>query len=104
MEFLIGRLLGSNILNLGLEGEAKAALKELGFDIDESKVDALLAEADCTREEAEAIYRLTSLPTFEERFVIPPAHREEAISALEDPLEFKGHAGFGLRQPPERAP
>ncbi|MHB8872914.1 MAG: 4Fe-4S dicluster domain-containing protein, partial [Myxococcaceae bacterium] len=71
-------------------------------DITEAKVDALLAEADCTREEAEAIYRLTSLPTFEERFVIPPAHREEAIAALSDPLEFKGATGVGFRQKPER--
>ncbi len=33
MEFLIGRLLGTNIINLGLEKETKEALKELGFDI-----------------------------------------------------------------------
>ena len=35
MEFLIGRLLGTNIINLGLEKETKEALKELGFDINE---------------------------------------------------------------------
>jgi nitrate reductase / nitrite oxidoreductase, beta subunit len=57
---------------------------------------------DCTRDEADAIYRLTSLPTFEDRFVIPPAHREEAIAALNDPLEFKGFTGMGFRQRPER--
>ncbi|MDD5428951.1 MAG: glycogen/starch/alpha-glucan phosphorylase [Candidatus Omnitrophica bacterium] len=35
MEFLIGRLLGTNIINLGLEKETREALKEMGFDIDE---------------------------------------------------------------------
>jgi len=71
-------------------------------DMNQEMVDKILAEADCTKDEAEEIYRLTSLPTFEERFVIPPAHREEAIEALSDPLEFKGAAGMGFRQPPAR--
>jgi nitrate reductase beta subunit len=71
-------------------------------DVPAQRAESLLAEADCTPEQADAIYRLTSLPTFDERFVIPPAHREEAIAALSDPLEFKGYAGFGLRQRPER--
>jgi nitrate reductase beta subunit len=69
-------------------------------DVDAQAVQALLAEADTTREECEAIYQLTSLPTFEERFVIPPSHREEAIEALEDPLFFKGATGLGFRQGP----
>jgi len=73
-------------------------------DLSQAQVDALLAEADCSREEAEAIYKLTSLPLFDERFVIPPTHREEAIAALHDPLEFKGATGFGFREAPERAP
>lgn len=33
MEFLIGRQLGNNIYNLGLEQEAESFLKELGFDL-----------------------------------------------------------------------
>jgi len=73
-------------------------------DVDKEKVESILAEAGLTREMGEAIYRLTSLPTFDERFVIPPAHREEAIAALSDPLEFKGAAGVGFLQRPERAP
>ena len=73
-------------------------------DVPAQLVDRLLAEVDCTRADAEAIYRLTSLPSFEDRFVIPPAHREEAIAALSDPLEFKGSTGMGFRQRPERAP
>ncbi len=35
MEFLIGRLLGNNIMNLGLWNATKRALEDLGFDIEE---------------------------------------------------------------------
>ena len=35
MEFLIGRLLGNSIYNLGLEKEVEAAIEELGFDLEE---------------------------------------------------------------------
>ncbi|MEI8350593.1 MAG: glycogen/starch/alpha-glucan family phosphorylase [Candidatus Omnitrophota bacterium] len=35
LEFLIGRLLGSNVLNLGLWNETKLAAKELGVDLEE---------------------------------------------------------------------
>jgi nitrate reductase beta subunit len=62
----------------------------------------MLREADSSPEEAEAIYRLTSLCTFEERFVIPPMHREEAIQMLEDPLEHKQGVGFGFMEGPRR--
>ena len=34
MEFLIGRLLQDGIVNLGLEGQAKAAMQDLGLDYD----------------------------------------------------------------------
>jgi len=71
-------------------------------DIPMDKAKALLAEADCTPEQADAIYHLTSIAPFDERFVIPPMHREQAIEMLEDPLSAKGFEGFGLRQRPER--
>ncbi len=48
------------------------------------------------------MYKLTSLCTFEERFVIPAAHREEAIEMMKDPLEHKQEMGFGFRDEPER--
>lgn len=35
LEFLIGRLLGNNILNLGLTQEMETAMKEVGLDLDE---------------------------------------------------------------------
>lgn len=71
-------------------------------DVSAEVVDRMLHEADCTREEAEAIYRLTSLCSFEDRFVIPPSHREEAIEALMDPQTRKQEAGFGFMSGPRR--
>lgn len=35
MEFLLGRLLGSNLLNLGIRDVVEAGLKDLGFNLDE---------------------------------------------------------------------
>jgi len=35
LEFLIGRLLGTNVLNLGLAHEVMAAMEDLGFDFEE---------------------------------------------------------------------
>jgi starch phosphorylase len=35
LEFLIGRLLGTNMINLGLMGEADEAMREMGLDIEE---------------------------------------------------------------------
>ncbi len=71
-------------------------------DVDEATADRALLEADCSREQAEAIYQLTSLATFDDRFVIPPAQREMAIEALGDPLEHKKSVGFGNRTAPMR--
>jgi nitrate reductase beta subunit len=73
-------------------------------DIDASIVDQALKEADCSREEAEAIFKLTSLSTFDDRFVIPPANREEAISMFRDPLERKHEVGFGFLKNARRGP
>ncbi len=71
-------------------------------DVSAAEVEQALAAGQTTREEAEAIFRLTSLPTFEERFVIPPLAREEAIEQALDPFTHKQHAGFGFRQAPAR--
>ncbi|GAB4220173.1 MAG: nitrate reductase subunit beta [Acidobacteriota bacterium] len=71
-------------------------------DVTPAHAARLLTEADCNPEEAEAIYRLTSLARLEERFVIPPAHREEAVAMLADPLEHKRETGFGFRRSPRR--
>jgi nitrate reductase beta subunit len=54
------------------------------------------------REAAEEIYKLTSLCRAEDRFVIPPSHREEAIEAIKDPMEHKQETGFGFVTGPRR--
>jgi len=45
---------------------------------------------------------LTSLPLFDQRFVIPAAHREEAMEMLESTADVKGNSGFGFKEPPKR--
>ena len=72
-------------------------------DVNAETADRALAEADCSREQAEAIYRLTSLPTADERFVIPPSQREMAIEMIEDPHEYRAETGFGFRTGPKAA-
>ncbi len=52
--------------------------------------------------EAEAIFRLTALPTYDERFVVPAMSRETAIEATVPPFTNKQETGFGTRQRPER--
>jgi starch phosphorylase len=52
MEFLIGRLMGSYIYNLGLDKEAETALKNMGFDLDiirDEEVDAGLGNGGLGR-------------------------------------------------------
>jgi nitrate reductase / nitrite oxidoreductase, beta subunit len=71
-------------------------------DVPRETAERMLREADCTPQEAEEIYRLTALCTFDDRFVIPPMHREEAIEMLEDPLEHKQGVGFGFTAGPRR--
>ena len=72
-------------------------------DLDEVAVGELLAEADSTIDQAEAIFRLTALAPFDERFVIPPMHREEAVELLDDDaLAAKGFTGIGFRERPHR--
>ncbi|MGD9486983.1 MAG: nitrate reductase subunit beta [Calditrichaceae bacterium] len=71
-------------------------------DIEMEVAEKMLLEADCSVAEAESIYKLTSLCTFNDRFVIPPSHREEAIEMMKDPLEHKQSVGFGFREEPKR--
>ncbi len=71
-------------------------------DVSMETAERMLREADCSPEEADAIYRLTALCTFEDRFVIPPMHREEAIQMMEDPLEHKQGVSVGFVSGPRR--
>ena len=62
----------------------------------------MLEEAGLTREQAEGIYHLTTQPTTDERFVLPPYHREMSVETLKDPLAHKGETGLGYLQVPSR--
>ncbi len=104
----------ANLFGAGHEAKVRYALRKQKAvrwyrralsvgDVEMATAERMLREADCSPEEAEAIYRLTSLSTFAERFVIPPAHREEAIEMLQDPREHQTGAGFGFLTGPGRA-
>lgn len=71
-------------------------------DIDPAQLAGMLEKTGLTAELCEEIFRLTSLPTFEERFVIPPMHREYATELMGDPYTFKAETGIGFREKPER--
>ena len=66
-------------------------------DISEEKSNEALSDAGLTPELADAIYYLTSLPKFDDRFVIPAAHREQAIEMMEFTGDVKGNTGFGFK-------
>jgi nitrate reductase beta subunit len=71
-------------------------------DLPEKEVSGAMAEIGMDTDTADAIFRLTSLPLFDERFVIPPAHREEAMEMLESTADVKGNHGFGFKEKPKR--
>lgn len=71
-------------------------------DISKAKSDAALAAIGYDEATAEAVYKMTSLPKFDARFVIPAAHREEAIEMLESTADVKGNTGFGWTPKPVR--
>jgi nitrate reductase beta subunit len=70
-------------------------------DISAADVKKAMDEGRTTPEEAEEISRLTSLSTFEQRFVIPPLAREMAIGSLTEPSIHKTIAGVGFRRGPK---
>jgi nitrate reductase beta subunit len=67
-------------------------------DVSKEKADQALAEAGLTAEMADDIYYLTALPKFDDRFVIPAAHREQAIEMMEFTGDKKGSTGFGFKE------
>ncbi|MBV8354476.1 MAG: nitrate reductase subunit beta [Candidatus Eremiobacteraeota bacterium] len=71
-------------------------------DISAAEAEEAMRIGKTTPEECEAIFNLTSLPTMEERFVIPEMGREEAIEQTIDPYTQKPSVGFGYRTAPVR--
>jgi nitrate reductase beta subunit len=103
----------ANLFGAGHEGVVRHALRkqkavrwhrraETVGDVTRELADRMLREADCTREVADEIYKLTSLCTFEDRFVIPPMHREQAIEMMKEPHEHRTEVGFGFVGGPRR--
>ncbi len=70
-------------------------------DIAPEKVARTLSDVGMTPEMADDFYYLTSLAKFDDRFVIPPAHREQAMEMIENTGDVKGSVGFGFKQQPE---
>jgi len=71
-------------------------------DVNKELVNAALNDVNLTKEEAEDIYKLTALATFDDRFNIPPSHREQALEMLENTGDLKGSTGFGFKEQPVR--
>jgi nitrate reductase beta subunit len=71
-------------------------------DVSDEEAKAALAKAGMSAEEAEAIYHLTSLASYQERFAIPPTPREGDIEETHDPQQRKAETGFGQRHGPQR--
>jgi len=71
-------------------------------DISEEKAMEALDRVGFTVDQVEESYYLTSLAKFNDRFVIPAAHREQAIEMLEFTGDAKGSMGFGTKRTPVR--
>ena len=71
-------------------------------DISEEKAKEAIKEVGFSEEDVEGVYYLTSLAKFDDRFVIPAAHREQAIEMLEFTGDAKGSTGFGIKDAVER--
>ena len=71
-------------------------------DVSPARLEAVLAGAGCSPAEADEIYRLTALPSFGQRHLVPPFQRELPIAEVTDPQTFRGAGGLGLRTPPRR--
>lgn len=71
-------------------------------DINNEFAEKILSDVNLTAEIANDIFYLTSLAKFDDRFNIPPAHREQAIEMLENTADVKGSTGFGFNETPAR--
>ncbi|MBK9282980.1 MAG: nitrate reductase subunit beta [Sphingobacteriaceae bacterium] len=71
-------------------------------DLKKEEIADAMKEIGLAPKTADDIFRLTTLATFDDRFVIPPAHREESIEMLENTADVKGNTGFGFKERPAR--
>ena len=103
----------ASLFTAGNEEKVKVVMKKLMAvrihrrtatvgDLTDEEVKGAMDEIGLSGDEADAIFRLTSLATFDERFVIPAAHREESIEMIEATADVKGETGFGFKERPAR--
>ena len=103
----------ANMFSAGDESKVKDRIKKLMAvrlyrryktvgDISEEKSMQALKDCQLTAKMADDIYYLTSLAKFDDRFVIPASHREQAIEMLEFTGDARGSTGFGSKVTPER--
>jgi len=103
----------ANLFAGGNEEEVKAVYRKLIAvrmqrrsesvgDLEEAETAKARDLAGLNADQAQAIYRMTSLTGIRERIVVPPMLREQAVEAGMDPEEFKQGTGFGSRRPPKR--
>ena len=103
----------ANLFSAGDEEVIKKVLKKLMAvrlhrrdvtvgDLNKKMVEDSMGAVEMTPEMADAVYYLTSLAKFDDRFVIPPAHREQAIEMIEFTGDTKGSSGFGTKIKPVR--
>jgi nitrate reductase beta subunit len=98
----------ASLFSAGDESKVKHILKKLMAvriyrrsktvgDIAEEKVEQVMLDTHLTPDEAEAIYYLTALARFDDRFVIPASHREQSMEMLEFTGDTRGSVGFGFK-------
>jgi nitrate reductase beta subunit len=103
----------ASLFSAGDEEQVKIRLKKLMAvrmyrrfktvgDLSEAKALEALTDTGLTPDDAEAIYYLTSLAKFDDRFVIPASHREQALEMLDFVGDSKGSTGFGTKDDLER--
>ncbi len=103
----------ASLFSVGNEGIIRDVLKKMmavrmyrravtAKDFNLESVLGFMKELQMTEEEVNETYHLTSIAPFDQRFVIPPMHREEAIEMLRATDVTKGESGFGFRDAPER--
>ncbi|MDM8558926.1 nitrate reductase subunit beta [Candidatus Parabeggiatoa sp. HSG14] len=105
----------ASLFTAGNEGQVREVLEKLLAvrlfkraeqvdDISKELVDDMLKKTGLTAETCEEIYRLTSLATYDDRFAMPPMHREYVTELTKgDPYEFKAEVGIGgFKNQPER--
>jgi nitrate reductase beta subunit len=94
----------AGLFSAGNTAVIDAALRRLlavrAYRRSERKDQSLLSAEGLTAEQADAIYRLTALSTLEERFVLPPLQREQALQGEAE--ECRQTCGFGPTLPPRR--